>query len=539
MQKMLLPLFFMVLWTVSSGQLPVTIIVDSELLMKKDYRDSTTLFQEIQALQVGWINKGFYFTGIDSVAANDDKELTVFLHKGEKMKSETSGLNKKPLLRQIDRKLDYFGNSGFPFATLRLDSLHTSNGDLTGLIKVDPGPEIKYDSATFSEDIKTNSTFVFQLLDIAPGALFSEKAYSTIGRKFDRSSFLTLNKPPDISFQKNKATIYLDVSEDVSNSFQGIVGLQESSTGKSAIIGSLALDVENLFQSGKQLSVHWERFAQESQNLNLSYKHPFLLGMPLTPSVELTILKQDTTFLTRGTKLGLLTYISPRTSLLIQYDGVNGSLISAKQENLVSKGLADFKRNSYEAILSNGLKRKLGQAKEGVFWKIGACIGTKKVTKNAALSDAYYDSIALSTNFYRADLHLMGQKRIKKNLFFFQDVQGGALENNEILTNELYRLGGLSTIRGFNEKTFFAKRFGMVRSELRSFFESQSYAYLFFDQLIYQRARASEYVFGTGLGFVLATLSGQFSFALSVGQSDNQQISFNELRAHFGYVSRF
>ena len=109
----------------------------------------------------------------------------------------------------------------------------------------------------------------------------------------------------------------------------------------------------------------------------------------------------------------------------------------------------------------------------------------------------------------------------------------------QLLQNELYRLGGLSSLRGFNEKDIFARHYFLSRMEFRSFFEERSYAYVFYDQLIYQRRDLRDYPFGVGLGFALATSAGQFTFALAVGDSNNQSISFSTMKAHFGYVSRF
>ena len=65
------------------------------------------------------------------------------------------------------------------------------------------------------------------------------------------------------------------------------------------------------------------------------------------------------------------------------------------------------------------------------------------------------------------------------------------------------------------------------------------FMYVFYDQLWYRRASNDDAPFGIGLGFVLATSTGQFSFALAGGQSENQNLSFSEVRAHFGFISRF
>ena len=121
----------------------------------------------------------------------------------------------------------------------------------------------------------------------------------------------------------------------------------------------------------------------------------------------------------------------------------------------------------------------------------------------------------------------------------FQDVQIGLLNNKELLTNELYRIGGLSTLRGFNEKNIFASQYALSRVEFRSFFEDDSFIYAFYDQLFFRRSANFDYPLGIGLGFALETTSGQFSFALASGNSKSQSFSFSEMRAHFGFITKF
>ncbi len=122
---------------------------------------------------------------------------------------------------------------------------------------------------------------------------------------------------------------------------------------------------------------------------------------------------------------------------------------------------------------------------------------------------------------------------------FFHHLSARLVQNSELLTNELYRSGGLSSIRGFNEKFFFADRYISSRMEFRSFFEDRSYLYVLYDQLFYGRNNFGENPFGIGIGFALATSSGQFSFVLAAGKSKSQKIDFSGIKAHFGYVSRF
>jgi len=147
--------------------------------------------------------------------------------------------------------------------------------------------------------------------------------------------------------------------------------------------------------------------------------------------------------------------------------------------------------------------------------------------------------LSASSNFYRLEGAFAYQARVFKRQAFFHHVTFGFIDNDEILQNELFRVGGLTSLRGFNEKEFFIEQYALSRAEFRSFFEAGSYAYLFYDQMILSRGAFNDAPLGIGLGFALASSAGQFSFALALGDSKSQSLSFETMKAHFGYVSRF
>lgn len=537
MQRILI-LWFFVFALSSQAQVQSRLYVDGVELSKLSFKDSLKLIRHVNELQVDWVNKGFYFAGIDSVFQSQNETL-VYLHKGERRKAFVSGLKGRKLESHISKQLKGYANAGYPFASIRLDSTRWSNEAISGIIDVKPGPEIVYDSSYFFNELKTNHSYIYQLLDLKPGELFSEKNYRLIKNKVERSTFLNLNRPTDLAFKDKKAVSFLDLTEESSSSFQGILGLQQDQSGGTTAVGTLQLDMQNLFRSGKEFKFKWERFAAESQNLSVFYKHPFFLDSKISPSFRFDLLKQDTTFLSRSLGIGLHTYIAPRIEMFIEYESTNGTLLTSDLDIISASGLADFQRRVYSLNLSKGHSESLGSYINGLIWRLSASGGTKDIQRNLSLPDSYYDSLQIETNFFRFEALTMYQVKILKRQTLFHQFQLGVLQNDELLRNELYRIGGLSSLRGFNEKEFFVKSYALSRLEFRSFFENRSFAFLFYDQLIFQNDSGSDQPFGLGLGFALETSAGQFSFALAGGHSNEQSISFSTMKVHFGYTSRF
>ncbi|MEP5611842.1 MAG: ShlB/FhaC/HecB family hemolysin secretion/activation protein [Cyclobacteriaceae bacterium] len=537
MQRSLFLFFFLPVFCANS-QINTSLFVDGEFERKLTVSDSLSLTNQIRDHSLQAISQGHYFAGLDSAVQKGD-ELFIYLYKGEKRQFELEEFGRRKFQKTLRRRLRYLSNHGYPFALVKVDSIRMSETSLSGKLVEEKGPHIINDSSFFYNPIKTKSSYVHSLLDHVPGEQFNEANYKKINERILRSTFLTFRRPADISFQDGKAKLYLDIEENEASSFEGVLGLQQQGTGGTNVVGGLDLNIQNLFRSGKELGISWESFSSESQELLVSYGHPFFLGSKLSPHFQFDLLKQDSLFLKRSTGLDLGMYVSPTIEILVGYIGSTGSLLSTEETSLLSSDVADFSSDLYSIHLKMGRVNKRKELKTDFSWKAGVGLGSKEISENVSIPSTFYDTLELKTDIFRFDLKSVFNKRISQRQQFSQQLEVGLIENSQLLNNERYRLGGLRSIRGFNEKRFFADKYLLSRTELRSFFEKGSFVYLFYDQLFFRNEDFQDAPSGTGLGFVLATLSGQFNFALALGRSKDQPIDFSNMNAHFGYITNF
>ena len=135
--------------------------------------------------------------------------------------------------------------------------------------------------------------------------------------------------------------------------------------------------------------------------------------------------------------------------------------------------------------------------------------------------------------------------RVSRASTFLLRTRWSGLFNDRIFLTDMFRLGGLSTLRGFNELEFYASRFAVATAELRYFTGPDSYLLAFFDQGYFQNNLQDrfqdDYPFGLGAGISFSTGAGIFSFVYSVGKSSalQQNLNFQDARIHFGITNRF
>ncbi|MEO9476856.1 MAG: ShlB/FhaC/HecB family hemolysin secretion/activation protein [Cyclobacteriaceae bacterium] len=447
---------------------------------------------------------------------------------------------KKSALDKIESLQKQWANSGYPFARFSLHDIRPETKGYSTRLIIDRGPYISFDTLFLLSKVKTDPAYIEKALGLPRGESYSEERFRSVGASMARLPYLSLKSVPDISFENEEATIYLDLEEKSTNSFEGVVGvLPGQNEGKVLITGYFDLELNNLFRTGKSFGLEWNRFASQSQSIEVGYDHPFFLETRLLFGVDFSLFKQDTSFVNQALILSFGTYLGSKGSFKGTYQRSNANLISTDEQLLRNQNLVDYSRDIYGVNFEiNNYKIPFGFS-EG--WKLNAsaAAGTKKIRRNPALDEHFYDTLALRSNLFKVDFHFKYQKFIARQLAFNHRFESGYIHNDQILNNEMYRLGGLNSVRGFNENFFFAQEYFINRLELRQYFESDSYFMLLFDQLYYQNRDDLDTPIAFGLGLVLSANNSLFNFAMAVGKSSDIPLDLSAAKIHFGFTSRF
>jgi outer membrane protein assembly factor BamA len=122
-------------------------------------------------------------------------------------------------------------------------------------------------------------------------------------------------------------------------------------------------------------------------------------------------------------------------------------------------------------------------------------------------------------------------------------VQAGYQYNQNLFTNELYRLGGLNLMRGYTDESVFVSGYSIFTLEYRFLLEQNSFLFAFTDGGYYQRKVVTgfddfvPYSFGAGISF--ETKIGIFSLVYALGNEFDNNIQFRNAKIHFGITNYF
>lgn len=259
-------------------------------------------------------------------------------------------------------------------------------------------------------------------------------------------------------------------------------------------------------------------------------------------------LKQDSTFNRRDFGIDFNINLGLNASLGVVSQFINTDLIATSQydNNTQLPNILDFQYRRYGLKFSfNSLDDNILPSR-GLNLELSGTVGNKIIQPNSGISNELYQNVDLKSIQYQYDLQAEQYWSIGKKAVLLTGLNVGWLNNPNLFQNDAYRIGGLKSIRGFNEATFFATSFLYSNIESRFFLDDVSYLLLFTDlgfvneRFVGQENQDTNYLMGFGTCISFATNSGVFNFVYALGTSNSiGPVNFNQSKIHFGFSTRF
>ncbi|MEQ9423390.1 MAG: hypothetical protein RJQ09_03150 [Cyclobacteriaceae bacterium] len=527
--------------------------------LPKGAADSLTASLHLIQLSNSLIADGYLTASLDSVSI-DSTTASGHYYVGPEYKwgnvSINTGQGEFNYLKP-NQKIDYqtrfrgiiqkLNNEGYPFARVGFDSVNIVAGKINGVMTLERGPLINFDTIQVTPQSPARTKFLAKYLRIEAGRYYNERLLRQIPKRISNLSYYELASPISLLFHNNHAQVSFEVEKIRVNRFDGIIGVlpNAGSAGKTLVTGEVDLSLQNLFEAGYGFDINWRKMREESQSLNLNMLLPKVFNSPIDIIGSFHQLKEDTTFVNRDARVSGRVELAPGINFNVFVNFKNGGLLGETQElnESLSPFNADFNLNTYGIGLSVDELNQTDLFNSGFYVRGEFSLGNKKINRNPVFDDEVYESLELESAQYQFEGEFVGRKVIGKKLQFFERFTIGAIINDNIFKNDMFRLGGAQSLRGFNENFFFATNYALSRSELRFFYEESSFFFSFFDQawVAFKQDNlvANDFPFGFGAGVQFGTPTGDFVFSYALGVSDDVSLQFNQSKIHFGIVSRF
>lgn len=451
----------------------------------------------------------------------------------------------KQLSRLMQELLSNRENNGYPFARVRLDSIRHLDDGLYATLNMDQGPLVRFDSVLVRGDARTNLRYLQTYIGVRPGDIYNESLVMAVERRIRELAFVKQRERPYVQFTPEQTKLFLFLDQKKASSINGIIGLQpDPVTGKVGFTGDLDLRLRNALRRGEAIALSWRRLQDQTQDLRLGFNLPFAFNTPFGLDANLKLFRRDTTFLELNARGGLdyLLTQGDKVSLFVNTKSTNrlGS-------NLITQpGLADVDILSYGLGLQRERFDYRFNPRRGHSLEMEASVGRKKSSTAVLLpagSEPGDQAPQIRSVQFEVTGKAVGHIPLRRRSTFRFAAQGGWMVNDDLYRNELYRIGGLRTLRGADEASIFASAYAIGTVEYRFVYEENANFFLFVDQGWWedgaQESLVSDTPLGFGAGTTFETKAGLFSLTYALGSQFDAPVSLRGGKVHFGFISLF
>ena len=103
-----------------------------------------------------------------------------------------------------------------------------------------------------------------------------------------------------------------------------------------------------------------------------------------------------------------------------------------------------------------------------------------------------------------------------------------------------FAIGGIHSIRGFNESTLFANQYAFATLEYRLLLEKNAFMAVFWENGFFEELEGEILTLNAlGAGINFETSAGIFELSVAVGKQGENPLDFSSPKVHLGYISSF
>ncbi|QMU63689.1 MAG: hypothetical protein GKR88_04910 [Flavobacteriaceae bacterium] len=429
----------------------------------------------------------------------------------------------EPFLEALTRSKDREGKS---FAEVSLEKFRLKDTILSATLKVKEKKSRRVDAFIVKGYEAISKKIIRHDLNINKGALFNKEKLKEISGLTKALPFVSEIKPPEVLFTKDSTVLYIYLKKKNNNSIDGIASFASNeNSGELLFNGMLDLKLNNILNGGEHLSILWNSVGNERQAFFFKTNIPYIFDSKLSPELQFDLYKQDSTFLNT----------SFHAKLSYKINNISG--ISFNYSDRTSNNLKeDITNNAVEAF-DNSLYGVGYHYKNATF----KYTQTAMTTLYVEVLFGTRNSVVLPTE-KQTKFHMEFSKLFvlnSRNQYYLKN-ETGVLISDSFLNNEVYRIGGANSIRGFNEQSIFTPQYSFFNLEYRYLTSATSYLYSISDIGVAKKINNTyETLLGLGIGYLTTLNTSQINLGYVLGKSSSSTFDFSNSKLMVSWKAFF
>lgn len=496
--------------------------------------------QKINSLQIAG-----YITAHAKSLEWQGKVLSVFIEKGKKYTycnlEIDSSLSEKLLLangtpqlmkNEFINLINYYSNIGYPFANVTINDIYQPNDScFSGRVTFKENQKFIIDTIIIKGGAKTAKPIILKAIGIKPKSIYNESDIKLITKRLRNTPFLTPIRSPELIFSPGKAQLIVFVNDIGVNKFDGIIGLNTDEVTDNLIItGDIDLRLKNIFKRAEQINIAWQKSKTNTQNYEASVSIPYIGNSNIGVLAEANSFRQDTLFSNLNSKIGLSYKAIPNQTIGLYYARKDANKLGISSPLSASlSNIASVKSTYYGIIFTQELYDNIFNPLKGYLFTLQSDIGNKTIKETKE---------KLSQYIVELDAALFTP--LSKQSTLFIGIKSGNIFSEQLFDNELFQIGGIKTLRGFNEQELIVSNYAIGTLEYRYLLDKTSAVFAFSDFGYIKNSKQKEdNPLSFGVGGKIGLGNGVFSLSYGLGKLNGNPILIRNGKVHFGFINTF
>ncbi len=480
--------------------------INTELISNNKVNDSTFLFEIDLKNRTNFVH---IYIGKNS----NLKLLSKAFHKRDTIKVKIGETES-----YLNALLNDFESKGYSLAKIKLINFQSKNKSLYAELFLDQGNLRILNNIVIKGYDKFPESHKKEILRIFKNKTFNQDNLSKVQNAFEQFRFVNQVKYPEILFTKDTTKIYVYLEKAKANKFDGYIGFSNDKKNKLELNGYLDLLLVNIMNAGENLSLYWKSDSGNQKTFNLGVEVPYIFKSPIGIKANLNIYKQDSIFQNAKTAIDVGYFFSYTSRLYLGYQSAESSDIQKTNNSTIRDYNNSYVTANFEYV-NLDKSNFLFPEKTKLISKIG------------------YGSRYSNSNNYQqffANIDISHSLKLNDKNSVYLKSRNYYLQSDQYIINELYRFGGINSIRGFNENSLQGNFFSSLLSEYRYLVSPDLYVHTILDYGYFSDATSSksDNLFGVGFGFGLLTKNGLLNMVYANGSSGNQNIQLSNSVVH-------
>ena len=367
--------------------------------------------------------------------------------------------------------------------------------------------------------------FISNYFLINTKTVFSKQKLKTISTLTNRLDFIKENKAPEVLFKKDSTHLYLFFDKLGTSSFDGIVNFSSKENGKGLLLnGNLDLKLNNALNSGEKFEIIWNKVSDEKTDFKINSYVPYLFNSKFSTTLEFNLYRQDSTFINTNFKFNTDYSINQRSHASVLYRSENSNYLLNTLNNEITSYSNYFIGLGYQ--MKKLSTSKLYDFNKGI--KLNLIVGKRKTSLESINQLKLHFSV-----FTNLQINDKGYLAIKN--------ESGLLTSKNYLLNELFRIGGANSIRGYNEQSIFTNGYSYSNIEFRYLLDRSSYLYSITDLGAYKESSTKKIkkLLGIGAGYQFKINNNFVNIGYVISTNSRTNTKLNNSRLVIKWTSFF